>query len=219
LEVLYNWCNLNAAERPSNVNYRERWGLAERVVFLYGGNIGVAQDIDNILRLAARVRDEPRIHFLLVGEGSEVPRLQRELQARHLTNVTWRPPFAQHEYLSMLSEFDVGLISLDRKLKTQNFPGKMLGYMTAGLPVLASINAGNDLQQLLKDHAAGLVYENGDDDGLLEGALRLARSPELRRSLAQNGRALLARHFSVESAATQITRHVRAEQRQVKQAA
>ena len=63
----------------------------------------------------------------------------------------------------MLREFDVGLISLDRGLKTQNFPGKLLGYLYFAMPVLASINPGNDLRLVLEESGAGLVCENGSD--------------------------------------------------------
>ena len=63
--------------------------------------------------------------------------------------------WGNREYLSMLSEFDVGLISLDYGLKTQNFPGKMLGYMYYSTPMLASINPGNDLKVILEDTRSG----------------------------------------------------------------
>ena len=33
--------------------------------------------------------------------------------------------------------------------KTHNLPGKFLSYMQSGLPVLASINPGNDLAELI----------------------------------------------------------------------
>ena len=54
------------------------------------------------------------------------------------------------DYLALLTECDLGLISLDRKLTTHNVPGKLLGYLEAGLPVLASINEGNDLGTILE---------------------------------------------------------------------
>ena len=43
---------------------------------------------------------------------------------------------SQGEYLSMVSEFDVGLISLDARLTSHNIPGKLLSYLYWGVPVL-----------------------------------------------------------------------------------
>ena len=203
LEVLYNWTTLQEPN-IAQTNCRAQWGLEGKVVFFYGGNMGVAQEMNNLLQLAERLRNEPQAHFLFVGEGSEVPRLQRVIAEKKLTNVSLRPAVSQTEYLGLLAEFDVGLISLDRQLRTQNFPGKLLGYLYHQLPVLASINPGNDLGPLLEAKLAGLVSVNGDDGLLAENALRLARSPELRGQLGRNGRCLLESTFSVTQAANQI---------------
>ena len=207
VEVLYNWTTLNEPSVPET-NYRDVWDLQDKTVFFYGGNIGVAQDMDNILRLACRLQDDTSLHFLLVGEGSEVPRLRREIRRLELENISLKPAVNQQEFLGMLAEFDVGLISLDRNLKTQNFPGKMLGYMYHGMPMLASINAGNDLGKLVMKHEAGLVRLNGDDDGLAADARRLAEDSFLRMRLGLNARRLLESQFTVTRTAAQILEKV-----------
>jgi GT2 family glycosyltransferase/glycosyltransferase involved in cell wall biosynthesis len=209
LEVLYNWA-ATTGDRESRTEYRRRLGLEGKVVFFYGGNIGVAQDMDNILRLAERMRDESEAHFLLVGDGSEVPRLRALIAERGLTNTTLHPPVDQEAYLDMLDEFDVGLISLDRGLKTQNFPGKMLSYMDRAKPILASINPGNDLGELLDKHDAGLVCINGDDERFEMLARRLLADRELRVRLGRNAHTLLEERFSVKNAARQILSHAEA---------
>jgi O26-antigen biosynthesis N-acetyl-L-fucosamine transferase len=203
LEVLYNWSPIDEGELPRS-DLRARLGLGDEVVFFYGGNIGVAQEMDNILRLALAFPPEPRVAFVLVGEGSEVPRLKARIQAEGIHRVRILPAVGQRDYLAMLREVDVGLISLDRKLRTHNFPGKMLGYMQARLPILASLNPGNDLADLLDGHEAGLWAESGQDDALLKHALRLAGDVDLRRRIGANARALLESTFSAEAAARQV---------------
>jgi glycosyltransferase involved in cell wall biosynthesis len=205
-ELLYNWATL----KEDNIqpgNYRERMGLQGKVVFFYGGNLGVAQDMDNIIRLAKNIENVQNVHFLLVGDGSEKSRLASDIVSNKITNVTIHDAVGQQEYLSMLSEFDVGLISLDRNLRTQNFPGKLLGYMYHSMPILASINPGNDLKDILENNNAGLVCINGEDSLLVSSARRLAGSETLRRQLGLNARALLESTFSVSKAAQQILSH------------
>jgi glycosyltransferase involved in cell wall biosynthesis len=206
LEVLYNWTAPDEAPKPSFA-HRDQLGLKDKIVFFYGGNIGVAQDMDNIVRLAAHLRQEPRAHFLLVGEGSEVERLKAMIRELGLTNIQILPAVGQKEYLEMLVEFDVGLMSLDRRLRTQNFPGKLLGYMSCGKPLLCSINPGNDLKAMVEEHEAGLCSINGEDELFGTNALALARDELLRRRLGRNSRRLLDRHFSVSSITTQILSH------------
>jgi glycosyltransferase involved in cell wall biosynthesis len=206
LEVLYNWTTLEEKSILPG-DHRKRLGLQGKVVFFYGGNIGIAQDMDNVVRLAVNLQNEPDAYFLLVGEGSEVPRLRAEIASKGLMNIAIHPAVGQREYLSMLSEFDVGLISLDHSLKTQNFPGKMLGYMYYSTPMLASINPGNDLKVILEDNEAGLVCINKDDETFATFARRLLADEALRLRLGRNARALLESTFSVSGAARQILAH------------
>lgn len=206
MEVLYNWATLHEGNiKPGG--HRERLGLQGKVVFFYGGNIGVAQDMDNIIRLADNFRNESTAYFLLVGGGSEVSRLKAIIELKGLTNIAIHDAVGQQEYLSMLSEFDVGLISLDRGLRTQNFPGKLLGYMYQAMPILASINHGNDLKEILEGQQAGLVCMNGEDEIFAENAGKFLVNTDLRRQLGRNARVLMENTFSVSRAAGQILSH------------
>ena len=203
LDVLYNWTPTEGEKVPTT-DFRRRLGLDGKVVFFYGGNIGLAQDMDNIVRLARSLEDHEDLFFLLVGEGSEAPRLRERVRTRELRNMMVHPGVDQQTYLGLLAEFDIGLISLDKALRTQNFPGKMLGYLYFAMPILASVNPGNDLREVLQEYQAGLVTLNGEDDALRTNALRLAQDAQLRRQLGQNGRRLLEDLFSVRRAASQI---------------
>jgi O26-antigen biosynthesis N-acetyl-L-fucosamine transferase len=206
VEVLYNWMNVSARQLPIT-NYRKQLGLEGKIVFIYGGNIGVAQDVDNLMRLAQRLVCQQQIHFVFVGEGSEVPRLERRFRDEHIENVNILPAVSHPEYLAMLSEFDVGLLSLDRRLRTHNVPGKLLAYMYWRKPILASINPGNDLFGILGRNEAGYCLVNGDDDGLAAAALRLANDAELRYRMGENSRKVLEHNFSVQAATGLILSH------------
>jgi hypothetical protein len=83
----------------------------------------------------------------------------------------------------------------------------MLGYMYHSMPILASINPGNDLKDILEGQKAGLVCMNGEDDLLAAHAGRLVRDENCRRQLGKNARTLLEGTFSVSRAAGQILSH------------
>jgi glycosyltransferase involved in cell wall biosynthesis len=207
LEVLHNWSDVSVPPVAST-DYRKAWGLQGKVVFLYGGNIGVAQDLDNLVRLAESLRDDPRAVILLVGEGNQVERLRAIAAAKGLSNFQIRESLSQADYAGMVGQFDVGLISLHRDLKTHNVPGKLLSYLVVSLPILASVNPGNDMKGLIEEGKAGFVVENGDDATLTDRARRLLNDSTLRRELGTQGRKLLERVFSASSAAKQILSHL-----------
>jgi len=210
-EVLYNW--LGTQETPVGASgWRQKLELDGKVVFFYGGNIGVAQDLDNIVRLAEGLRERQDIYFLLIGSGSEVKRLNREIERRGLVNIGIYPAISQEEYMECLVEFDVGLISLDSRLKSNNFTGKLLGYILCAKPVLASVRAGHDLIQVLREYNAGIGCANGMDSELRAAAVQLASDSEMRLRMGANARDLGDRIFSVEVIAKQIVSHFKREE-------
>ena len=207
LEVLYNWAKERDKEYQFGV-WREKLGLQEKVVFFFGGNLGHAQDMMNIVRLAANLKDRSEAHFLLVGKGDEVPLVENEIKVQGLTNVTFHPSVPAETYFQMLSETDIGLFSLHRAHNTQNVPGKLLGYMNYELPILGSINPGNDVQTIIQGYEAGLVTVNGDDKGFLRNALLLLNDEPYRKKLGRNGKKLLKNVFSVEKVGEQLVNSV-----------
>lgn len=203
LEVLYNWMALGSEKLPAS-DLRSRLSVRDEVVFLYGGNVGVAQDMGNLVRLAARFPRHPKALFVVVGEGREVDRLKEMVASERLENFRVLPAVPQAEFMAMLREADVGLLSLDRRLKTHNFPGKALAYMYSSLPILASLTREHDLSRILSEASAALCSANGDEDAFLRDAVALASDAELRRKMGANARRLLEQRFSVEVAARQI---------------
>jgi glycosyltransferase involved in cell wall biosynthesis len=206
LDVVYNWSVIEEIGTKGN-EHRVMLGLEDKVVYFYGGNIGHAQDMMNIVRLAKRMRENDRAHFLLVGTGDEVELVRMEIQKNSLTNMTVLPPVTQDEYRKIMAECDVGLFTLHRDHVTHNFPGKLLGYMALEKPILGSVNSGNDLKEVLEDSGAGLVTVSGDDDGLFANAMRLLHDNELRKRAGNAARQLLISTFSVELAARSILRN------------
>jgi glycosyltransferase involved in cell wall biosynthesis len=210
LKVLHNWTLLEEGELP-RTDYRSQLGLKDKFVFVYGGNLGIAQDIDNLIRLATRLAQRTDIHFVLVGSGSEVARLNTSISKLRLLNIHVLPPVSQTEYLSLVSESDAGLVSLNPKLKNHNIPGKLLSYLYWGLPVLASVNEGNDLFELINNDRAGFCLVNGEDENLALAAQKLVDEPNLRSDMGRNARRLLEQVFSVADAGETIFNHLQEE--------
>jgi len=208
IEVLYNWTKIPSTIIKNN-SYRKELHLNNKVVFFYGGNIGHAQDMMNIMRLVINFRDKLNAHFVFVGDGDEVSLIHKVIQKEGLTNVTLLSPVPQESFVKMLSEFDIGLFSLHQGHKIDNFPGKLLGYMTQEKPILGSVNEGNDLKFLIESENAGLVSINPDDESFFKNALRLFNNEEMRISTGKNGRSLLKKIFLVDSAVEQITKVIK----------
>jgi len=202
LEVLYNWANVGAVSSNGN-KYKKMLGIEDKIVYFYGGNLGHAQDMMNIVRLAKNMKSEKKAYFVLVGSGDEYSLIEKAIKEEKMKNVSLLASVNQEEFKQMLAEFDVGLFTLNKNHKTHNFPGKLLGYMVQELPILGSINAGNDLQNIIEQYKAGFISINGEDQFFYENAKKLL-DETLRLQIGQNGKKLLADKFSVENAVNQL---------------
>ena len=202
-EVLYNWAQIGEVPKVEN-NFRKKLKLKNKIVLFYGGNIGHAQQMINLINLAKKFTKNSSVHFLFVGEGDEVELLLKELSNNKLKNITYLPPVNQNTYFEMLNEFDIGMFSLHSGHKTHNFPGKLLGYMSYSKPILGCVNAGNDLADVVNSAKAGIVVNSTDELGLYNAAKTLIDSKSIREKMGANGRKLLLNKFSVKNVSKQI---------------
>lgn len=117
-----------------------------RQIVLYSGSHGLVNALDNVIEAAKFLSDEPRIHFLLVGQGPEKERLQRRAREASLTNVTFLPPVGRSQMPALTGAADLGYIGLQKKalFKYGVSPNKLFEYMAAGLPVLFAVDTDYD---------------------------------------------------------------------------
>lgn len=202
LEVLNNWLD-RPAQTSCSIQVSETV-LAGRKVFVYAGNMGVAQSIDILLDLAERLLPREDVGFLFVGRGSDAHRLRQQAQERFLSNVVFFDEVHPDEIPNLYAQCAAGLVALDPRHKSHNIPGKFLTYMQNGLPVLANVNSGNDLAALIRKEQVGQVCESNQVDELLQLSNFLLDRVQADADLSSRCMRLFQREFAVERAVQQI---------------
>ena len=204
LEVLQNWLG-----KPTQVHCSIRVDethLAGRKVFVYAGNMGVAQGMDIVLDLAEKLLDRSDVGFLFVGRGSDAVRLKNTAQLRKLSNVILYDDIPPEEILDLYAQCNAGIVALDPRHKSHNIPGKFLTYMQSGLPVLANVNFGNDLASIIRTARVGQVCESNCVNELVDLANKVLDQIECDNELAERCTRLFHQEFSVEKAVRQIVK-------------
>lgn len=202
IEVLSNWLDKPGSSK-SLLNISQT-PLAGRRVLVYAGNMGVAQGLDIFIDLAQRFSKHEDLGFLWVGQGSEVARLSKLAKVRGLKNTYFADEIEPDEIPDLYTQCHAGIVALDPRHKSHNIPGKFITYMQNGLPVLANVNAGNDIATLIRENGVGQVCETNKLEDLIHATERLLAQIESDKSLAGRCRSLFTSKFSVDKAVRQV---------------
>ena len=200
-EVLQSWQKL--IKIKTNKGLLKEYGLLElsnKFVFFYGGNIGLAQGIETLLRLSKLLLHKKNIHFIFIGQGDAV----NLLKDKSLTNISYLDSIKPELYYELVSNFDVGLVSLHPNHTAHNYPGKIWGYMSLNKPIIGVVNDGNDIKKLINDNSAGFVcFHNEGIDELALYCINLSNDLELLKEQGLNSHNIIL-GFTPEKTANQI---------------
>lgn len=203
IEVLPNWL-APAVSAPCSLDVSQT-ALAGRRIFVYAGNMGVAQDMGPIIDLAASMRGRRDWGFLFVGRGSETETIRQRIVQDGLDNVVLCDEIQPQEIPGLFAQCHVGIVALDPRHTTHNIPGKFIAYMRSGLPVLARVNRGNDLTALINQGRVGVAVDDPGLDALIAAASTLtAMTADELASASARAKALWEAEYSAESCAAQI---------------
>lgn len=185
-EVYPFWQSAMNVEKGRGI--REKYGLQDKFVVVYGGNVGPAQRIEDLVGLAEEVQQDQKIVFIILGKGSRLQAIKDIVSEKGLQNVIFKDFLPQQDYLQFLSACDVGLIMLNEAHATPNFPSKTMSYFDLQVPILATIDYVTDFGQFLEDTETGLWSYSGDTESFKKNLLYLYQNSGIVASMKQNER-------------------------------
>ncbi|MBN2084941.1 MAG: glycosyltransferase family 4 protein [Anaerolineales bacterium] len=189
-------------------DFRAKHGLKNKFVALYAGAHGISNDLTVLLEAAEHLKRDPRIRFLLVGDGKEKPNLVLSATERKLGNVVFLPPVAKHDMAGVLAASDCGIAILKPiPLYGTTYPNKVFDYMAAGRPVVLAIDG--VIRKVVEEARAGTAVPPGNARALADAVRGLADNPAAARKMGARGRSVVEREFSREEQAREMERLMR----------
>ena len=208
LEILYNWGKIDYNTEIVTTDYKKKYGLEDKFVAVFGGNIGLPQELEFLLELAKEYKGRDGIVFLIIGKGAQKQKIVDLIKSENILNVMIKDFLPRDEYDNLMKQCDIGLINLSSKFTIPNIPSKTIAYFKAGIPILASTDKNTDYKDLLlKKAKAGLWSETGDLKTYKNNFEMLLNNRKLREELGKNGRKFLEENLSVKRAYQIIMNH------------
>lgn len=173
---------------------------ADRTLFIYGGNLGKPQGIDFLLKVAEANEKNSNSHIIIVGSGTEYPKIQRWFDDNKPNNSTLLSALPKAEYDNLIRAAHVGLIFLDPRFTIPNYPSRLLSYLENAMPVLLATDPNTDMGQIAARENFGLWSLSGDLPAFMENMTALA-DPGRRTAMGTAGRRYLLDNYTVAKTA------------------
>lgn len=156
MAVIHNWADETAIAKPT-ANVSTQFGFEKQFSFVYGGNLGRMQALDQLIRAAKMAADSGgKFELLIFGDGVDAERLHRLKREIIATNVRFHSRVSRQEARNIFSAADVLVLHLaDKDLLAATIPSKIQFYLACGKPILAGVRG--EAADILKDAGAALV--------------------------------------------------------------
>lgn len=187
-EVIENWAPLDEVAYLGPAPSR-----GGPVRLTYSGTLGYKHNPEVLSALAQLEGAEVAVY----SEGRVAEELKREAAPGARLQVSPWVPF--DALPKTLADADILLAMIEADAGVFSVPSKVLTYLCAGRPVLASVPEENLARRILVGSGAGFVTPPGDIQGFLDNARALIASPDLRADMGRKGRAYAERMFDIES--------------------
>ncbi|BFU42435.1 glycosyltransferase family 4 protein [Krasilnikovia sp. MM14-A1004] len=178
ISVVFNWADeATMTLAPADHSLRVELGLQDSFVLMYAGNHGAAQRLDIAIQAMSRIRDLPKVHLVMVGDGAERDTLQKLVAELGLPTVHFVDPVEARRIPGLMAGADMQLVALaDQPLFDITIPSKIQSIMACGQPILFS--GSGDAATIVRESGAGLTCEPGDPAALAETIRTAYRIPQ-----------------------------------------
>jgi len=180
--IIHNWFDagvvypVGRAENP----LRKSWGLSNKFVLGYSGNMGRAHEFDTIL------------------DAAELLKIEEQVARRELSNVMLKPYQSRTRLAESLSVPDVHFISLRPELEGLIMPSKYYGIAAAGRPAIFSGSLDGEVARILSKTDSGIAIVPGDTQELVNIIKRLSDAREQCEKMGLNARYAFEHIYSME---------------------
>jgi glycosyltransferase involved in cell wall biosynthesis len=181
---------------------RKRKGWEDKLVFLQAGSMGISYGLDFVIDAAGKLKEHRDIVFVLIGQGSQKPGLERKVQELGLTNVEILPPVPKYQIPEFFAAADVGLVIISLKIMEKHASlNKFYDGLAAGKPLL--LNYSGWQRKILEENKAGFGCELCNLDEFVKKVLYLNSHREDVLEMGRNARRVAEEKFDRDKLAAQ----------------
>ncbi len=173
---------------------KERLGLKDKFIVLYAGNIGIANDMDNILKTAYSLTAFENIVFVLIGDGIYKKNVEKFIVSNKIKNIMLLDPVPKKEIPKYISLADVCLATIKNTPLLQIvYPNKVFDYMASGKPTILTI--GGVIRNVIENSKGGIYVTPGNPNELKKAILYYYNNEKMKLLHGESARKYVEKYF------------------------
>lgn len=199
VRVIQNWIDTDEIKPlPRDNEFSRKYNLNGKFIVTYAGTLSISQGLMSIIEAANILKNREDIEFFIVGDGIEKQKMIEKARKYNLHNIRFLGMQPKHLYTYVVASSDVGLVTLNSKVKTPVVPSKILSIMAAARPILASIPLEGDAPKLIEEAKCGICIGPENPQELAEKILFLADNKEICQRYGVQGREYVTKNLSLK---------------------
>lgn len=209
VEVAPNSYDIPANSQQLTANsIREKYNLPiDKPIFIYGGNMGKPQGIPFLLECMKAVKDREDCHFLIVGSGTEYPKLEEWVNTNKPKAVSLYKHLPKAEYDALANSCDIGLIFLDYRFSIPNYPSRLLPYLMEHKPIIAATDPNCDTGTIAEQNGYGYYCPSNSVGKFVEAVDKMLSSDI--KQMGENAYRFFLDNYTTEHTYNAIMKHVK----------
>jgi len=193
---------------PDPSQIKRRYNIpVDKVICIYGGNLGKGQGIDFLLKVIEDNKKRQDVFFVIAGSGTEVFKVENFIKKKRPTNMLFLGYLPKNEFDEIVYASDIGLIFLDKRFTIPNYPSRLLNYLEFKKPVLMAVDGSTDVGKIAENNNYGYYVEFGDIINFNKRLNELVVKPNLRKEMGIIGYNFLLNNYTVSDSYNVIMQH------------
>ncbi|MFK5950497.1 MAG: glycosyltransferase family 4 protein [Methylococcales bacterium] len=178
----------------------KQWGLENKFIIGYSGNMGRAHEFETILNIAEELQSEQGIIFVFIGGGAKKQWIEEEVKNRNLNNVVFKPYQPRDDLALSLTVPDIHMISLLPNLEGLIVPSKYYGIAAAGKTCLFIGAENGEIPRILNKNNSGMSIKLGDVQSGIDYILEMKNNQDICRQQGERARETFLKEFDAKIA-------------------
>lgn len=153
--------------KAGNLFIKEHY-LENKFIVMYSGNMGVTHNVQLLVECAKKLKENSKIHFMLIGGGTKKAELETSVMSEGLSNCTFLDWLPADRLPYSLAAADIGAISLNDETALVSVPSKTYNLLAVGAPLMCIAPQESEIARMVAKYKNGKCFGVDEVDKMVE---------------------------------------------------